>query len=60
MLPDAAIVTAALEVPRTKKALTEISAFTGRSARRYMSDWLAAVGRARAARQPTPPAQHPG
>ncbi|MCK2217483.1 ribonuclease D [Actinomadura sp. ATCC 31491] len=48
VLPDAAIVTAALEGPRTKKALTEISAFTGRSARRHMSDWLAAVNRARA------------
>ncbi|MEV4355912.1 ribonuclease D [Nonomuraea sp. NPDC004186] len=47
VLPDAAIVTAALEGPRTKKALTEISAFTGRSARRYMGDWLAAVTRAR-------------
>lgn len=47
VLPDAAIVTAALEVPRTKKALTEISAFTGRSARRHMGDWLAAVSRAR-------------
>ncbi|MEV4284143.1 ribonuclease D [Nonomuraea bangladeshensis] len=47
VLPDAAIVTAALEGPRTKKALTEISAFTGRSARRHMSDWLAAVHRAR-------------
>ncbi|MFG6191205.1 HRDC domain-containing protein [Nonomuraea sp. JJY05] len=47
VLPDAAIVTAALEGPRTKKALTEISAFTGRSARRHMSDWLAAVTRAR-------------
>ncbi|MCF6472960.1 ribonuclease D [Nonomuraea sp. MG754425] len=47
VLPDAAIVTAALEGPRTKKALTEISAFTGRSARRHMSDWLAAVARAR-------------
>ncbi|MFI7112147.1 HRDC domain-containing protein [Nonomuraea sp. NPDC050227] len=47
VLPDAAIVTAALEGPRTKKALTEISAFTGRSARRYMNDWLAAVNRAR-------------
>ncbi|TYB68525.1 ribonuclease D [Nonomuraea sp. PA05] len=47
VLPDAAIVTAALEGPRTKKALTEISAFTGRSARRHMSDWLAAVSRAR-------------
>ncbi|GAA3687717.1 ribonuclease D [Nonomuraea antimicrobica] len=48
VLPDAAIVSAALEGPRTKKALTEISAFTGRSARRHMSDWLAAVARARA------------
>ncbi|MGI5288566.1 HRDC domain-containing protein [Nonomuraea polychroma] len=48
VLPDAAIITAALEGPRTKKALTEISAFTGRSARRHMSDWLAAVNRARA------------
>ncbi|MFG1942854.1 HRDC domain-containing protein [Nonomuraea sp. NPDC048826] len=48
VLPDAAIVTAALEGPRTKKALTEISAFTGRSARRHMNDWLAAVARARA------------
>jgi ribonuclease D len=48
VLPDSAIVAAALEVPRTKKALTEISAFTGRSARRHMTDWLAAVGRARA------------
>jgi ribonuclease D len=47
VLPDAAIVTAALEGPRTKKALTEISAFTGRSARRHMSDWLDAVGKAR-------------
>ncbi|NRQ31019.1 ribonuclease D [Nonomuraea sp. NN258] len=47
VLPDAAIVTAALEGPRTKKALTEISAFTGRSARRHMGDWLAAVTRAR-------------
>ncbi|MFI7633458.1 HRDC domain-containing protein [Nonomuraea sp. NPDC049400] len=47
VLPDSAIVTAALEGPRTKKALTEISAFTGRSARRHMSDWLAAVTRAR-------------
>ncbi|MEU8245096.1 ribonuclease D [Nonomuraea sp. NPDC048916] len=47
VLPDSAIVAAALDVPRTKKALTEISAFTGRSARRHMSDWLSAVGRAR-------------
>ncbi|MBN6054447.1 ribonuclease D [Nonomuraea sp. RK-328] len=48
VLPDSAIVAAALDVPRTKKALTEIAPFTGRSARRYMSDWLSAVSRARA------------
>jgi len=47
VLPDAAIITAAMEMPRTKKALTDISAFTGRSARRHMSDWLAAVAKAR-------------
>lgn len=48
VLPDTAIIAAALEVPRTKKALTEISAFVGRSARRHMTEWLAAVSRARA------------
>ncbi|MEV0199226.1 ribonuclease D [Nonomuraea sp. NPDC050691] len=48
VLPDSAIVAAALDVPRTKKALTEIAPFTGRSARRYMSEWLSAVSRARA------------
>lgn len=48
VLPDTAIIAAALEVPRTKKALTEISAFTGRSARRHMGEWLSAVSRARA------------
>jgi ribonuclease D len=47
VLPDAAIVTAALQGPRTRKALTEISAFTGRSARRHINDWLAAVNRGR-------------
>ncbi|MBF8190147.1 ribonuclease D [Nonomuraea sp. K274] len=55
VLPDAAIVSAALEGPRTKKALTEISAFTGRSARRHMTDWLAAVARARALPEPQLP-----
>src|SRR5690606_4795206 len=46
-LPDSAIVTAALELPRTTQALTEITPFTGRSARRHLREWLAAVGRAR-------------
>ncbi|MFI6485700.1 HRDC domain-containing protein [Nonomuraea sp. NPDC050663] len=48
VLPDGAIVAAALEAPRTRKALTEITAFTARSARRHINDWLAAIGRARA------------
>ncbi|GAA3797687.1 ribonuclease D [Sphaerisporangium flaviroseum] len=47
VLPDSAIVTAALEQPRTTKALTEIPPFTGRSARRHLREWLNAIGRAR-------------
>ncbi|MBP2705642.1 ribonuclease D [Microbispora sp. RL4-1S] len=47
VLPDAAIVQAALDQPRTTKALTEIASFTGRSARRHLRGWLAAVNRAR-------------
>ncbi|MEV5407612.1 HRDC domain-containing protein [Thermopolyspora sp. NPDC052614] len=47
VLPDAAIVTAALEMPRTTKALTEIPAFTNRAARRHLRDWLNAISRAR-------------
>ncbi|MEU9884304.1 HRDC domain-containing protein [Sphaerisporangium sp. NPDC051011] len=48
VLPDSAIVTAALDQPRTTKALTEIAPFTGRSARRHLREWLNAIGRARA------------
>jgi ribonuclease D len=47
VLPDSAIVQAALDQPRTTKALTEIAPFTGRSARRHLRDWLGAVNRAR-------------
>ncbi|MEV0967996.1 ribonuclease D [Microtetraspora glauca] len=47
VLPDSAIVQAALDQPRTTKALTEIAPFTGRSARRHLRDWLAAVARGR-------------
>lgn len=48
VLPDTAIVQAALDQPRTTKALTDIAPFTGRSARRHLRDWLAAVTRGRA------------
>ncbi|GAA0976778.1 ribonuclease D [Acrocarpospora macrocephala] len=47
VLPDSAIVQAALDLPRTTKALTEIAPFTGRSARRHLREWLNAVTRAR-------------
>ncbi|MGW5260684.1 HRDC domain-containing protein [Microbispora sp. NPDC004025] len=47
VLPDSAIVQAALDQPRTTKALTDITPFVGRSARRHLNDWLAAVNRAR-------------
>ncbi|WP_084957921.1 HRDC domain-containing protein [Thermoactinospora rubra] len=47
VLPDGAIIAAALEAPRTRKALTEITAFTARTARRHIGEWLAAVTRAR-------------
>ncbi|MEV6859540.1 ribonuclease D [Streptosporangium subroseum] len=48
VLPDSAIVSAALDMPRTTKALTDIAPFTGRSARRHLREWLAAIGAARA------------
>ncbi|WP_169980248.1 HRDC domain-containing protein [Microbispora sp. H10836] len=47
VLPDSAIVQASLDQPRTTKALTDITPFVGRSARRHLNDWLAAVNRAR-------------
>ncbi|WP_308250261.1 HRDC domain-containing protein [Sphaerisporangium fuscum] len=64
VLPDSAIVAAALEQPRTTKALTEITPFTGRSARRHLRAWLNAVNKARALPdgqlpQPTGPGEGP-
>ncbi|WP_182906639.1 HRDC domain-containing protein [Microbispora sp. H13382] len=47
VLPDSAIVQASLDQPRTTKALTDITPFVGRSARRHLNDWLAAVNWAR-------------
>jgi ribonuclease D len=49
VLPDAAIVEAARSLPASHPELTRISGFTGRQARRYEREWLAAVARARAA-----------
>jgi ribonuclease D len=48
VLPDSAIIEAARMVPGEPAELTAIPGFTGRAARRHQSDWLRAVGRARA------------
>jgi ribonuclease D len=48
VLPDTAIVEAARSFPANHAQLARISGFTGRQARRYEKDWLAAVARARA------------
>jgi ribonuclease D len=48
VLLDAAIIEAARTMPSGPEALISIVGFTGRIARRHTSDWLRAVGRARA------------
>jgi ribonuclease D len=48
ILPDAAIVEAARQFPVSSGELSRISGFTGRQARRYEKEWLAAIGQARA------------
>jgi ribonuclease D len=48
VLPDRAIVEAARSLPTGTQQLTEIAGFTGRGARRHLTEWTAAVARARA------------
>jgi ribonuclease D len=47
ILPDAAIVEAARVAPGSLEELGKLQGFTGRGARRYGSDWLRAIRRAR-------------
>jgi ribonuclease D len=56
VLPDAAIIEAARAVPATADELTAIPGFTGRGARRHTRNWVAAIGRARAAPESALPA----
>ena len=56
VLPDAAIIEAARAVPATADELTAIPGFTGRGARRHVRNWMAAIGRARAAPEGALPA----
>jgi ribonuclease D len=55
VLPDAAIVEAARLVPKGAPDLSRIAGFNGRGARKYTSEWLRAVGRARAEPEPALP-----
>nr|WP_312881572.1 ribonuclease D [Thermomonospora cellulosilytica] len=48
VLPDAAIVQLALEMPKTPAELLSLSSMRNRGARRHQSVWLRAVNRARA------------
>lgn len=48
VLADAAIVEAARTMPTGAAELNAIAGFSGRSARRHLSEWLQAIGRARA------------
>lgn len=48
VLPDTAIVEAALASPATVEALAEISVFGGRATRRSLTQWFAAIETARA------------
>ncbi len=47
VLPDAAIVEAALELPRTPDDLAALASFRGRNTRRHVSAWFRAVQRGR-------------
>jgi ribonuclease D len=48
VLPDSAIVEAAVAMPATQAALAGLQGFSGRGARRYLRQWAAAVAEARA------------
>jgi ribonuclease D len=48
VLADAAIVEAARSMPASQEELSQVTGFTGRGARRHMSEWARAVSRARA------------
>ena len=58
ILPDSAIVEAALAMPTSMTTLTALSAFSGRGARRHTRQWLDALDTARALPEADLPLQH--
>ena len=59
VLPDSAIVAAAVAMPATAAALSELPVFTGRAQRRLAGTWFAAVERARALPEQDRPVSNP-
>ena len=55
VLPDVAMIEAARSLPKGAPDLGRIAGFNGRGARKYASEWLRAVGRARAEPEPALP-----
>ncbi len=58
ILPDSAIVEAALAMPTSMTALTALQAFSGRGARRHTRQWLDALNAARALPETELPPPH--
>jgi ribonuclease D len=58
VLPDSAIVEAAVALPVTSGALAALPGFSGRGARRYLRQWAAAVAEARALKDTDLPPQN--
>jgi ribonuclease D len=58
ILPDAAIVEAALGVPQRAKPLAELPGFSGRGARRWLGRWESAITRGVDVAESGLPAQH--
>jgi ribonuclease D len=58
VLPDSAIVEAAVAMPTTPQALAGLQGFSGRGARRYARQWTAALAAARALPEADLPAQN--
>jgi ribonuclease D len=59
IIPDAAIVVAALAAPKDKAELLSAKGFHGRGAERYASRWMSALGRAAALDEADLPARSP-
>jgi ribonuclease D len=58
IVPDTSLVEAALAQPTSQRALSGLSAFTGRGSRRHLSRWYEAIARAMGVPEPQLPPLH--